>query len=144
MRWNSQSISWPYVETFSGSHQFSMRFSRPPVRPRDRPALLLHHLDADLGRLASLDVDVLGLLAELLVPDLDGLLAGRDPLELRDPVLVRHAEVRRRHHREPPEHPAVDVTRQLDDLRLLELLGHRLLELGLRLVDGRVRSRVRV
>ncbi|PYM17498.1 MAG: hypothetical protein DMD81_08715 [Candidatus Rokuibacteriota bacterium] len=66
-------------------------------------------------RLASLDVDVLGLLAELLVPDLDGLLAGRDPLELRDPVLVRHAEVRRRHHREPPEHPAVDVTRQLDD-----------------------------
>src|SRR6266850_757324 len=25
MRWKSQSISWPYVDTFSGSHQSSMR-----------------------------------------------------------------------------------------------------------------------
>src|SRR3990170_6912776 len=33
MRWNSQSMSWPYVDTFSGSHQFNMRASllAPPL-----------------------------------------------------------------------------------------------------------------
>src|SRR3989442_1568170 len=73
MRWNSQSISAPYVDTFSGSHQSSMLASL---------LALLLHLEPDLHHLARLDVDLLRLLAERLVPDLDGLLARRHVLDL--------------------------------------------------------------
>src|SRR3989442_1100108 len=74
MRWNSQSISAPYVDTFSGSHQSSMLASL---------LALLLHLEPDLHHLARLDVDLLRLLAERLVPDLDGLLARRHVRHLR-------------------------------------------------------------
>src|SRR2546425_8638081 len=90
MRWNSQSMSCPYVETFSGSHQSSMLAS---LR-----ALLLH-LDTDLRHLARLDLDLPRLLTERLVPDLDRLLARGHVLDLRRAVGVRHAEERRRQHR---------------------------------------------
>src|SRR6059058_4646764 len=135
MRWNSQSISCPYVDTFSGSHQSSMLASLP--------ALLLH-LEADLRHLARLDVDFLRLLAEGLVPHLDRLLARRYALDPRGAAGIRDGEERGWQDRHPPEHPAVHVAGQLDDLGLLELLHHQLLELRLGLVDGRVRRRVRV
>src|SRR6266571_6202065 len=116
MRWNSQSISAPYVDTFSGSHQSSMLASL---------LALLLHLDTDLRYLARLDLDLPRLLAERLVPDLDRLLARGHVLDLRRAAGVRHAEERRRQHRDPAEHPAVHVAGELDELRLLELLGHR-------------------
>src|SRR3989449_8506867 len=135
MRWNSQSISAPYVDTFSGSHQSSMLASL---------LALLLHLEAALHPLARLDVDLLRLLAERLVPDLDGLLARRHVLDLGGAVGVRDGEERGRQDRHPAEHPAVHVAGELDDLGLLELLHHHLLELRLRLVDGRVHRRVRM
>src|SRR5437016_9841661 len=118
MRWNSQSISAPYVDTFSGSHQSSMFASLP--------ALLLY-LEADLRHLARLDVDLLRLLAQGLVPHLDRLLARRHVLDLCRTVGVRDVEVRGWQDRHPPQHPAVHVAGQLDDLGLLELLHHHLL-----------------
>src|SRR5213594_3392820 len=135
MRWNSQSISAPYVDTFSGSHQSSMLASL---------LALLLHLEPDLHHLARLDVDLLRLLAERLVPDLDGLLARRHVLDLGRAAGVRDREERGRQDRHPAEHPAVHVAGELDDLGLLELLHHHLLGLRLRLVDGRVRGRVRM
>src|SRR5438445_49316 len=135
MRWNSQSISAPYVDTFSGSHQSSMLASL---------LALLLHLEPDLHHLARLDVDLLRLLAERLVPDLDGLLARRHVLDLGRAAGVRDREERGRQDRHPAEHPAVHVAGELDDLGLLELLHHHLLELRLRLVDGRVCRRVRM
>src|ERR671931_1739992 len=120
MRWNSQSMSCPYVDTFSGSHQSSM--------PASLLALLLH-LEADLRHLARLDVDLLRLLAERLVPDLDRLLARRHVVDLRRAAGVRDGEERGRQDRHPPEHPAVHVAGELDDLGLLEPLRHHLLEL---------------
>src|SRR5216684_1209037 len=114
MRWNSQSISWPYVDTFSGSHQSSMQ---------SLLALLLH-LDADLRHLPGLDLDLLRLLTERLVPDLQRVLARRDVRDLRHAAAVRDAEVGMRHDGDPAEHPAVHVAGQLDDLGLLELLRH--------------------
>src|SRR5947209_2877202 len=101
MRWKSQSMSAPYVETFSGSHQFSIRFS---ALPRRRLGLLLQ-LEADLGCLAGLHLDLLGLLAESFVPDLHGLLAGRDVLDLHCPVRIGDTEEGRRQDGHPPEHP---------------------------------------
>src|SRR2546428_4519372 len=98
MRWNSQSMSCPYVETFSGSHQSSMLAS---LR-----ALLLH-LDTDLRHLARLDLDLPRLLTESLVPDLDRLLARGYGLDLHGGDGVRHAEVQRRQSRDSAEHPAV-------------------------------------
>src|SRR5919108_4752574 len=112
MRWNSQSMSWPYVDTFSGSHQSSMRASL---------LALFLHLDADLRHLARLDVDLSRLLAERLVPDLDRLLARGHVLDLGPAVGARDGEERGRQDRHPPEHPAVHVARELDDLGLLEL-----------------------
>src|SRR5437867_11082034 len=100
MRWNSQSISCPYVDTFSGSHQSSMLASLP--------ALLLH-LEADLRHLARLDVDLLRLLAERLLPDLDRLLARRDVLDLGRAAGVRDREERGRQDRLLPEHSATHV-----------------------------------
>src|SRR3989304_2153348 len=105
MRWNSQSMSWPYVDTFSGSHQFSMLESL---------LALLLHLDCDLRRLTGFDLDLFRRLPERLVPHLDGLLAGRHVLDLRGAVAVGHAEERVRHDRDPREHPAVHVTGELD------------------------------
>src|SRR5213079_447865 len=80
MRWNSQSISSPYVDTFSGSHQSSMLASL---------LALLLHLDADLRHLARLDLDLPRLLAERLVPDLQRVLARRHVLDLRRPAGAR-------------------------------------------------------
>src|SRR5437762_1574761 len=117
MRWNSQSISAPYVDTFSGSHQSSMLASL---------LALLLHLEPDLHHLARLDVDLLRLLAERLVPDLDGLLARRHVLDLGRAAGVRDREERGRQDRHPAEHPAVHVAGELDDLGLLELLHHGL------------------
>src|SRR3989442_1552725 len=111
MRWNSQSISAPYVDTFSGSHQSSMLASL---------LALLLHLEPDLHHLARLDVDLLRLLAERLVPDLDGLLARRHVLDLGRAAGVRDREERGRQDRHPAEHPAVHVARELDDLGLLD------------------------
>src|SRR5213079_376428 len=126
MRWKSQSISCPYVDTFSGSHQSSMLAGL---------LALPLHLEADLRRLARLDVDVLRLLAERLVPDLDRLLARRHVLDLGRAAGVRDGEERGRLDGQPSEHPAVHIARELDDLGLLELLHHHLLELRLGLVD---------
>src|SRR5262245_11150246 len=136
MRWKSQSMSRPYVDTFSGSHQSSM-LAEPP-------GSLLLHLDRDLRGLPGLDLDLFRLLAERLVPRLDRVLAGRHVLDLRVATRVGDAEERIGHDGDPPEHPAVHVAGELDELRLLELLGHHLLELRLRLVDGRIRRRVRM
>src|SRR6266571_7376254 len=113
MMWKSRSMSRPYVETFSGSHHSSMLFAL--------------HLEADLGRRSRLHLDLFLHLAERLVPHLDLLLAGGHALELRDAVRVGDRRPAGR-HREPAEHPAVHVAGELDDLRLVELLGHRLLE----------------
>src|SRR3989304_2907049 len=99
MRWKSQSMSFPYVETFSGSHQLSMlvRASWP----------LLLHLEGDLDRLAGLPLDLFGLLAERLVPHLDRVLPGRHVLDLHGAAGVGHAR-RPRHDRDPADPPAVD------------------------------------
>src|SRR5207249_5404609 len=86
---------------------------------------LLLHLEADLRRLARLDVDVLRLLAERLVPDLDRLLARRHVLDLGRAAGVRDGEERGRQDGQPSEHPAVYVARELDDLGLLELLDRK-------------------
>src|SRR2546427_41035 len=127
MRWNSQSISAPYVDTFSGSHQSSMLASL---------LALLLHLEPDLHHLARLDVDLLRLLAERLVPDLDGLLARRHVLDLGRAAGVRDREERGRQDRHPAEHPAVHVAGELDDLGRLELLPHLLVDLEV-LDEGR-------
>src|SRR6266480_656379 len=112
MRWNSQSISWPKVDTFGGNHQSSIG---------SLLALLLH-LDADLRHLARLDLDLLRLLAERLVPDLHRVLARGHVLDLGHAAALGHAEERMRHDGDPAEHPAVHVAGELDDLGLLELL----------------------
>ena len=72
-------MSRPYVETFSGSHQLSMLV---------RASWLLRYFfisKRDLRRLPGLDLDVLGLLAERLVPHLDLVLAGGHVLDLGAP-----------------------------------------------------------
>src|SRR5712691_12210484 len=107
MRWNSQSISWPYVETFSGSHQLSM--SGP------RLLALLLHLEGDLGRLARLHLDLFALLAERFVPDVDLVLAWGHVVDLGHPIAIGHAEEGIRHDGHPAQHPAVHVAGQLDD-----------------------------
>src|SRR3989442_10341724 len=129
MRCNTRSIPAPSVAPFSGTPQSSMPASLLP---------LLLHPDPALPPRARLDVDLLRLLAERLVPALDGLLARRHVLDLGRAAGVRDREERGRQDRHPAEHPAVHVAGELDDLGLLELLHHHLLELRLRLVDGRV------
>src|SRR5262245_49722365 len=101
-------MSWPNVETFSGSHQLSMLVFAPP-----RPDLLLHHLDRDLRGGAGLHLDLFRRLPERLVPHLDRLLAGRRVLDLAHAVAVGDGEERMRHDGDPAEHPAVDVARDL-------------------------------
>src|SRR5205809_481374 len=90
MRWNSQSISAPYVDTFSGSHQSSMLASL---------LALLLHLEPDLHHLARLDVDLLRLLAERLVPDLAALLARRHRGHVRHELAAVLVDRRLRHLR---------------------------------------------
>src|SRR3989338_7720397 len=91
-------MSFPYVETFSGSHQSSMLVGASrPCGP------LLLHLDRDLDGLTGLDLDGLRLLAERLVPDVQRVLAGRAVLDPGRAVGIGHAEERVRHHRDPAE-----------------------------------------
>src|SRR5262249_57600090 len=104
---------------------------QPAVKHARRASwLLLLHLESDLRGLPGFDIHVLRLLAERLVPHLDGVLAGRDVVDLGHAIGIGNAEEWARHDGDPPEHPAVYIAGELDHLRLLELLPPHLLELA--------------
>src|SRR3990167_4811143 len=145
-----RSTLFPYTTLFRSphhTHPFPIRWSPSRRRPPratgparksylgSRPAaeriigpeperLLLAHLEGDLGGRAGLDLHLLAQLPERLVPDLHLVLAGRDVVELEGAAIVAHRIGGVLAHDDPGRHPAVHVALDLDDLGLVELLGH--------------------
>src|SRR5690606_26704650 len=86
---------------------FSLLTSSIPLPP---PAPGRLQFNLHLRRLARLDLHLEHLLAEMLLPDVQLVLAGRHVGQLEGPVLAGHRVIRMRQHVRPGLHPVMRLT----------------------------------
>ncbi len=103
-----------------------------------RPSLFRFQLKCRSGLLFGLNRDLACLLTERLVPQSSGISSGWDTGNFKGPAVVRSCIIRMLCDHKPSIHPLVHVAVGPDNLRLVDLDLHFLLELRLGLIKDRV------